>query len=961
MLPISRGKFALCGEVVLAVMLAALFLSAAVFASSYTALPAPGAHSIGNAAPSAPVTVVRGESGVDLAAELPRSVSGLANPDPVLATSAQISSPLPNRVYLPIVFKGQVDSAGATMTPDGGSFQLKNGVTLAVPPGAVSAPVSVQLTQVQTGTTYADPYLTALRLDVSGDLGNASLVVPVAPGTRPDRPVAVFFSPSITQPVVLSGTVDTVNNTFTVSLGGIAGSAGASASGAVRALAAGVPSGQINIEGDAGMRVTGMSALMSAPYYEQDGGNCWAATWLAYLKTYGRTQTDRDAIYQLLALMGIGKDAGLNCVSRMADVNLVMQTMGVGGELNQWWSYANFVDYVMQSVDAGMPVYVCLRTHAGLFLGYQITVDDKGNPTIYLIYHDSETVKESGGPQGGPYRTVTTGQLKSEFWSTGGFITVRGGSLGVGPEMQTIHLPDGADGVGGLSNFKGLGFTRSADWGAQSIVGSGRWDSTVPESGYRLNPDPVPSDITRIVLSRVPIWNADRNKDATVTVTTSLDALVQDNWQTLVATSTVQSVPSKGKSLYAATFDADDMRAALYNSYRQADVQKLRVVTDMSSDTGAHGGFDVEFNHRALYVHDVYPPAAGEGDQITINGLGFGVGKAYVFINNTPAEIVNWTRSSITAKVGKGSSSGNLVVEVGSDKSKGVPFTVVPHVLGFTPSYGPVGTQVVITGTGFGLITGTVSFSGTAATIDGWTNAEIRARVPDALDGNGSRLISLAIGDGKNATWTDQFDLRESIPHLAKRSPSISVDMEATSTYNFVHCSWNYLIQKDCPTSTDQRTGAGEWSASLTATPGRWSGNSFSSSQVDASGRQLDVALTLNVDATNPISITLSGTFHWSRTDPGVLEKRAHLTNLPVGRGSSRTAEFEVTGPAAGNYAVRDEHHYKDCSGYDLAPVVVSCKNPPAAYSESYEGTLMSTDWSNPLYQSVKVVFSGAD
>ncbi len=63
-----------------------------------------------------------------------------------------------------------------------------------------------------------------------------------------------------------------------------------------------------------------------------------------------------------------------------------------------------------------------------------------------------------------------------------------------------------------------------------------------------------------------------------------------------------------------------------------------------------------------------------------------------------------------------------------SDK---ITFTATaPNISSLSPTAGAVGTSVTISGTAFGIATGTVSFNGTAATVSSWSDTSIAVQVP---------------------------------------------------------------------------------------------------------------------------------------------------------------------------------------------------------------------------------------
>src|SRR3977135_2263827 len=59
-----------------------------------------------------------------------------------------------------------------------------------------------------------------------------------------------------------------------------------------------------------------------------------------------------------------------------------------------------------------------------------------------------------------------------------------------------------------------------------------------------------------------------------------------------------------------------------------------------------------------------------------------------------------------------------------------------PMLASIAPTSGKVTTIVTLTGTLFGSAQGSVTFGGTAATIQSWSDTSITATVPDVLPGN---------------------------------------------------------------------------------------------------------------------------------------------------------------------------------------------------------------------------------
>jgi RHS repeat-associated protein len=123
------------------------------------------------------------------------------------------------------------------------------------------------------------------------------------------------------------------------------------------------------------------------------------------------------------------------------------------------------------------------------------------------------------------------------------------------------------------------------------------------------------------------------------------------------------------------------------------------------------------------------------GTVVTITGTYFGStqGSSTLMFNSTPATPTSWSNTSIVVPVPAGATTGDVVVTVDGVSSNGVTFTVPPpSITSLTPSSGPLGTVVAITGTYFGAAQGnsTVTFNGTALTPINWSNTDITIRIP---------------------------------------------------------------------------------------------------------------------------------------------------------------------------------------------------------------------------------------
>ncbi|NBC19301.1 MAG: T9SS type A sorting domain-containing protein, partial [Bacteroidetes bacterium] len=234
-----------------------------------------------------------------------------------------------------------VDQAVATVGDAGGDVQLPDGVRLVVPPGGVqSGTAQIELSALHANPWFDAPHQRAIHVNVaSGQVGALALHVPVASEEAAARTGVTFLAdPDSVHTVYLTGSYDAAVGALIVPLAGTGGK---------------TLQGQVNgvylIEGAVEVALTHEARLLELPYYEQDGDNCWAAAWLMLLKSYAPSLS-LDAIYELLHLRNVDKDAGLSWRDMRG---LAPVTAGlIGHSVNElrWTNFDNFVAYVMQNV-----------------------------------------------------------------------------------------------------------------------------------------------------------------------------------------------------------------------------------------------------------------------------------------------------------------------------------------------------------------------------------------------------------------------------------------------------------------------------------------------------------------------------------------------------------------------------------------------------------------------------------
>jgi hypothetical protein len=147
------------------------------------------------------------------------------------------------------------------------------------------------------------------------------------------------------------------------------------------------------------------------------------------------------------------------------------------------------------------------------------------------------------------------------------------------------------------------------------------------------------------------------------------------------------------------------------------------------------------------------------GTSVTITGTNLGAtqGTGTVSFNGTDATPTTWSATSIAVTVPVQATTGNVVVSASGVASNGINFTVVEG-LGITsvsPTSGVVGTEVAITGTGFGATQGssTISLNGTTAVVASWSDTSIIAFVPSGAS-SGPFSVTVNSNTVNSSTFT---------------------------------------------------------------------------------------------------------------------------------------------------------------------------------------------------------------
>ncbi len=157
----------------------------------------------------------------------------------------------------------------------------------------------------------------------------------------------------------------------------------------------------------------------------------------------------------------------------------------------------------------------------------------------------------------------------------------------------------------------------------------------------------------------------------------------------------------------------------------------LVISSDQNTRYYQHNFLTLGGTQPVASISSFTPTSGVVGTVVTLNGSGF-TGTSSVTFNGVSASLSFVSDSKLTAIVPTGATTGliQVVTPAGTGtSSSNFVVTVPPSITSFTPTSGPVGTSVTITGSGFTGATA-VSFSGIAASFTVNTDTQITATVP---------------------------------------------------------------------------------------------------------------------------------------------------------------------------------------------------------------------------------------
>ena len=178
----------------------------------------------------------------------------------------------------------------------------------------------------------------------------------------------------------------------------------------------------------------------------------------------------------------------------------------------------------------------------------------------------------------------------------------------------------------------------------------------------------------------------------------------------------------------------------------------------------------VNFSVSSPTVTSVTPTSGVAGAQVTIIGSGFGTtqGNGGVMVGTAYGSVVSWSDTQVVATIASGSASGAAQIRQGGVWSNSITFTVfVPTITSVSPASGAAGTQVTITGSGFGpaQANGKVWLGTTYGSVVNWSDTQVLVTVVTG-SANGTAQIL------QNGVWSNSLPFPNGTPRISGVTPS---------------------------------------------------------------------------------------------------------------------------------------------------------------------------------------------
>ena len=286
-------------------------------------------------------------------------------------------------------------------------------------------------------------------------------------------------------------------------------------------------------------------------------------------------------------------------------------------------------------------------------------------------------------------------------------------------------------------------------------------------------------------------------------------------------------------------------------------------------------------------VLNISPTTGSPGTIVTIQGTNFGIlqGTSTVTYAGVTLTATSWSNTQITVTIPSNAvTNGVFIVNVGGQISNtSAAFTITePQLTGVSPSSGLPGTQVTLTGRGFGTSQGKsyVAFNGQVAQITTWNDSYIVCIVPTPSNTSPGNVSVVVWVDGSKSTNAQTFTIQ--VPTITGINPSID-NVGALVT-----------ISGSGFGSYQAQVGGQVTIGGTTATVVSWSDTSIQVRvpQVGSSGAH-NVVVVTNGRSSSPVSMTVSAPYIESQSPrPAIRDQIVTLTGNYFGSSGDQVTRF---------------------------------------------------------------------
>ena len=169
-------------------------------------------------------------------------------------------------------------------------------------------------------------------------------------------------------------------------------------------------------------------------------------------------------------------------------------------------------------------------------------------------------------------------------------------------------------------------------------------------------------------------------------------------------------------------------------------------------------------------ITSISPTSGAVGTQVTVTGSGFGAtqNSGIVWLGTSPGSVVSWSDGQIVATVVPGATSGSVQVQQSGVGSNAVNFSIsAPVISTVSPSNGLAGTQVTISGSGFGATqsSGQVWLGSVPGVVQNWSDTQITATVGLGAVSGFAQVL-------QNGVLSNSVPFTINFPHITSVSPT---------------------------------------------------------------------------------------------------------------------------------------------------------------------------------------------